>query len=138
MNQRLLLIAPVYPMEDDASSPMSKFKQEGVTTLFSGVVATVLRQTLYSIRMGLYDIMNWSDLDSSNMPLARNMAAGLIVSGVVAVIGNPVCVAMVRRQADGQLPPTQQCDYEFSDLLKTLLHEPLIYRTKVARILIGL
>ena len=33
-------------------------QQEGVSTLFSGVSATILRQTLYSTtRMGLYDIL---------------------------------------------------------------------------------
>ncbi|CBI19247.3 unnamed protein product, partial [Vitis vinifera] len=48
---------------------------EGVSALFSGVSATVLRQTLYSTtRMGLYDVLKqkWSDPDSGNMPLRRN------------------------------------------------------------------
>ncbi|KAL6966555.1 hypothetical protein U1Q18_032335 [Sarracenia purpurea var. burkii] len=113
--------------------------QDGITAQFSGVVATVLRQILHSTTwMGMHNIMKRSDLDSDNMSLVRRMAAGLIAGSVVAVVGNPVCVAMVRMQADGQLPLTQQYDYGFSDLLKILLHGPLIYRTKVARVLLGL
>lgn len=44
-------------------------QQEGVAALFSGVSATVLRQTLYSTtRMGLYDMLKkkWSDPTTGN------------------------------------------------------------------------
>lgn len=44
-------------------------QQDGVAAMFSGVSATVLRQTLYSTtRMGLYDIMKkkWSDPSTGN------------------------------------------------------------------------
>ncbi|XP_004489761.1 mitochondrial uncoupling protein 5 [Cicer arietinum] len=90
-------------------------QQEGVRALFSGVSATVLRQTLYSTtRMGLYDILKtkWSDQASGNMPLARKIEAGLIAGGVGAAIGNPADVAMVRMQADGRLPSAQRRNYK--------------------------
>ncbi|KAL6959455.1 Mitochondrial uncoupling protein 5 [Sarracenia purpurea var. burkii] len=90
-------------------------QQDGVTALFSGVSATVLRQTLYSTtRMGLYDIMKqkWSDPDSGNMALVRKIGAGLIAGGIGAVVGNPADVAMVRMQADGRLPPAQRRNYK--------------------------
>ncbi|XP_045809414.1 mitochondrial uncoupling protein 5-like [Trifolium pratense] len=91
-------------------------QQEGVKALFSGVSATVLRQTLYSTtRMGLYDILKnkWTDREAGGtMPLARKIEAGLIAGGVGAAIGNPADVAMVRMQADGRLPAAQRRNYK--------------------------
>lgn len=90
------------------------FQTEGVAALFSGISATVLRQTLYSTtRMGLYDIMKqkWTDPETRTMPLGRKIAAGLIAGGIGAAVGNPADVAMVRMQADGRLPPTQRRNY---------------------------
>ncbi|KAL6983146.1 Mitochondrial uncoupling protein 5 [Sarracenia purpurea var. burkii] len=90
------------------------FQTEGVAALFSGVSATVLRQTLYSTtRMGLYEIFKqkWSDPSSGTLPLERKIAAGLIAGGIGAAIGNPADVAMVRMQADGRLPASQRRNY---------------------------
>ncbi|XP_019185637.1 PREDICTED: mitochondrial uncoupling protein 5 [Ipomoea nil] len=90
-------------------------QQEGVAALFSGVSATVLRQTLYSTtRMGLYDMMKqkWSDPKTNNMPLAKKIGAGLIAGGIGAAVGNPADVAMVRMQADGRLPAAQRRNYK--------------------------
>ncbi|KAL0378987.1 UNVERIFIED_CONTAM: Mitochondrial uncoupling protein 5 [Sesamum radiatum] len=90
-------------------------QQDGAAALFSGVSATVLRQTLYSTtRMGLYDILKekWTDPDTNNMPLVRKITAGLIAGGVGAAVGNPADVAMVRMQADGRLPPAQRRNYK--------------------------
>ncbi|KAI4389466.1 hypothetical protein MLD38_001691 [Melastoma candidum] len=87
---------------------------EGLAALFSGVSATVLRQTLYSTtRMGLYDILKqkWTDPNTKSMPLARKIAAGLIAGGIGAAVGNPADVAMVRMQADGRLPIDQRRNY---------------------------
>lgn len=90
-------------------------QQEGVAALFSGVSATVLRQTLYSTtRMGLYDILKkkWTDPNSGNLPLVSKIAAGLVAGAVGAAVGNPADVAMVRMQADGRLPPAQRRNYK--------------------------
>ncbi|KAJ8544056.1 hypothetical protein K7X08_025674 [Anisodus acutangulus] len=90
-------------------------QQEGVAALFSGVSATVLRQTLYSTtRMGLYDMLKqkWTDPDNGNMPLSRKILAGLIAGGIGAAVGNPADVAMVRMQADGRLPMAQRRNYK--------------------------
>ncbi|XP_043709399.1 mitochondrial uncoupling protein 5-like [Telopea speciosissima] len=91
------------------------FQTEGVAALFSGVSATVLRQTLYSTtRMGLYDVLKqkWTDPNSGNMPLLRKISAGLIAGGIGAAVGNPADVAMVRMQADGRLPAAQRRNYK--------------------------
>ncbi len=90
------------------------FQTEGVPALFSGVSATILRQTLYSTtRMGLYDILKqkWTDPETRTMPLGRKIAAGLIAGGIGAAVGNPADVAMVRMQADGRLPLAQRRNY---------------------------
>ncbi len=90
-------------------------EQEGLAALFSGVSATVLRQSLYSTtRMGLYDILKkkWTDPETRSMPLASKILAGLIAGGIGAAVGNPADVAMVRMQADGRLPPAQRRNYK--------------------------
>ena len=90
------------------------FQTEGVAALYSGVSATVLRQTLYSTtRMGLYDILKqkWTNKETKTMPLSRKITAGLIAGGIGAAVGNPADVAMVRMQADGRLPLSQRRNY---------------------------
>ncbi|KAK7410446.1 hypothetical protein VNO78_01231 [Psophocarpus tetragonolobus] len=90
-------------------------QSEGVSALFSGVSATVLRQTLYSTtRMGLYDVLKrrWTDPDHATMPLSRKITAGLLAGGIGAAVGNPADVAMVRMQADGRLPPAERRKYK--------------------------
>lgn len=90
-------------------------RSEGPRALFSGVSATVLRQTLYSTtRMGLYDMIktSWTDKDTGSLPLHRKIAAGLIAGGIGAAVGNPADVAMVRMQADGRLPPAERRNYK--------------------------
>ena len=93
-------------------------KSEGATALFSGVSATILRQTLYSTtRMGLYEILKqkWSDhhsdSDTAKLPIMKKIVAGLIAGSVGAAVGNPADVAMVRMQADGRLPIEQRRNY---------------------------
>lgn len=93
---------------------------EGPAALFSGVSATVLRQTLYSTtRMGLYDILKkkWSSSSSTPdaapvIPLYKKITAGLISGAVGAAVGNPADVAMVRMQADGRLPLADRRNYK--------------------------
>ncbi|KAJ0464215.1 putative mitochondrial carrier protein [Helianthus annuus] len=94
---------------------MRIIQQDGAAALFSGVSATVLRQTLYSTtRMGLYDIMKtkWTDPETGTMRLWKKIGAGLIAGGIGAAVGNPADVAMVRMQADGRLPALQRRNYK--------------------------
>ena len=106
---------PPPPRVGPVSVGIKIVQAEGVAALYSGVSATVLRQTLYSTtRMGLYDVLKqkWSDPDSGNMPLVRKIAAGLIAGGIGAAVGNPADVAMVRMQADGRLPMSERRNYK--------------------------
>ncbi|KAH6808118.1 dicarboxylate carrier 2 [Perilla frutescens var. hirtella] len=106
---------PTPPRVGPISVGLRIIQQDGAAALFSGVSATVLRQTLYSTtRMGLYDILKkkWTDPNTNNMPLTRKIVAGLIAGGVGAAVGNPADVAMVRMQADGRLPVAQRRNYK--------------------------
>ncbi|XP_060213143.1 mitochondrial uncoupling protein 5-like [Lycium barbarum] len=106
---------PVAPRVGPISVGVRIIQQEGVAALYSGVSATVLRQTLYSTtRMGLYDMLKtkWTDPDTNNMPLGKKIVAGLIAGGIGAAVGNPADVAMVRMQADGRLPSAQRRNYK--------------------------
>lgn len=107
-------ITPPPPRVGLVSVGLRIIQQDGAAALFSGVSATVLRQTLYSTtRMGLYDILKhkWTDPDTNTMPLLRKITAGLIAGGVGAAVGNPADVAMVRMQADGRLPAGERRNY---------------------------
>ncbi|KAJ8762440.1 hypothetical protein K2173_007879 [Erythroxylum novogranatense] len=106
---------PPPPRVGPISVGMRIVQSEGVAALFSGVSATVLRQTLYSTtRMGLYDVLKqkWTNKENNTMPLTRKIAAGLIAGGIGAAVGNPAEVAMVRMQGDGRLPPAQRRNYK--------------------------
>ncbi|KAM7259792.1 hypothetical protein ACFE04_015533 [Oxalis oulophora] len=109
-------VAPPPPLRAGLISVGHKIlTNEGIAALFSGVSATVLRQTLYSTtRMGLYDILKqkWTDEDTNNFPLSRKITAGLLAGGIGAAVGNPADVAMVRMQADGRLPQSQRRNYK--------------------------
>ncbi|XVF67266.1 hypothetical protein PTKIN_Ptkin10aG0106700 [Pterospermum kingtungense] len=90
-------------------------QSKDVAALFSGVSATILRQTLYSTtRMGLYDILKnkWTNKKTGNLPLTSRITVGLIVGSVGAAVGNPEDVAMVYMQADGRLPIDQRRNYK--------------------------
>ncbi|KAF9682476.1 hypothetical protein SADUNF_Sadunf05G0112900 [Salix dunnii] len=105
---------PPLPRVGPISVGVRIFQSEGVAALFSGISATVLRQTLYSTtRMGLYDVFKqkWTNPDTGNMPLMSKITAGLIAGGIGAAVGNPADVAMVRMQADGRLPVPQRRNY---------------------------
>ncbi|MQK21474.1 solute carrier family 25 protein, partial [Escherichia coli] len=116
--------SPMLPPPPTSSIPLPKpgpislalriVHSDGLSALFSGVSATVLRQTLYSTtRMGLYDVLKhkWTDHELGTMPLTRKIAAGLVAGGIGAAVGNPADVAMVRMQADGRLPASQRRNY---------------------------
>ncbi|KAK6119993.1 hypothetical protein DH2020_046233 [Rehmannia glutinosa] len=108
-------VPPPPPRVGPVSVGLRIIQQDGAAALFSGVSATVLRQTLYSTtRMGLYDVLKtkWTDPNTNNMPLTRKIVAGLIAGGIGAAVGNPADVAMVRMQADGRLPAAQRRNYK--------------------------
>ncbi|KAJ6370314.1 hypothetical protein OIU76_028564 [Salix suchowensis] len=110
------LEAPPPPRVGPLSIGVRIIQTEGAAALFSGISATLLRQTLYysTTRMGLYDVLKhkWTDPDTNSMPLVSKIGAGLISGAVGAAVGNPADVAMVRMQADGRLPIENRRNYK--------------------------
>ncbi|XP_052626004.1 mitochondrial uncoupling protein 5 isoform X3 [Lactuca sativa] len=103
------------PRVGPISVGMRIIRQDGFRALYSGVSATMLRQTLYSTtRMGLYDMLKtkWTDPNTGIIPLWQKITAGLIAGGIGAAVGNPADVAMVRMQADGRVPPAERRNYK--------------------------
>lgn len=103
-----------HPRIGPVSMGVKIIQSDGAAALFSGVSATILRQTLYSTtRMGLYEILKtkWTDSETGDLPLTKKITAGLIAGAVGAAVGNPADVAMVRMQADGRLPVDQRRNY---------------------------
>lgn len=114
-NSATVNVPPQPPRVGPITAGVRIVQQEGIAALYSGVSATVLRQTLYSTtRMGLYDILKqkWTDPETQNMSLPRKITAGLIAGGIGAAVGNPADVAMVRMQADGRLPTSERRNYK--------------------------
>ncbi|EYU30948.1 hypothetical protein ABFS82_08G221400 [Erythranthe guttata] len=106
---------PPPPRVGPVSVGLRIIQQDGAGALFSGISATVLRQTLYSTtRMGLYEVLKtkWTDPETKTMPLTSKIGAGLVAGGIGAAVGNPADVAMVRMQADGRLPVSQRRNYK--------------------------
>mmetsp|Transcript_29411 Transcript_29411/g.36343 ORF Transcript_29411/g.36343 Transcript_29411/m.36343 type:complete len:323 (-) Transcript_29411:614-1582(-) len=94
------------------------FFNDGVTGLFRGLTASLLRQGVYSsVRFGVYDSINDSfrrmngDV-SKELPLWEKVISGISAGAIGAAVGNPADVAMVRMQADGRLPPEQRRNYK--------------------------
>jgi solute carrier family 25 oxoglutarate transporter 11 len=87
---------------DPFSVGLRLVQSEGLHSLFTGISATILRQSLYSTtRMGLYELLKhqWRDpARKGGLPVFKKVAAGLVAGGVGAVVGNPADLAMVRMQ----------------------------------------
>ncbi|MQI32389.1 hypothetical protein EI016_24790, partial [Escherichia coli] len=82
---------PIQPRVGPIAVGIRLVQQEGLAALFSGVSATVLRQTLYSTtRMGLYDVLKhkWTDHELGTMPLTRKIDAGRVAGGNGGAGGN--------------------------------------------------
>ncbi|KAI1962800.1 Mitochondrial dicarboxylate transporter [Ophidiomyces ophidiicola] len=89
-------------------------KKNGISGLYSGLSASLLRQITYSTtRFGIYEELkcriNESASSSPSLPTLIGMAS---VSGFVGgVVGNPADVLNVRMQRDAALPPEKRRNY---------------------------
>lgn len=87
----------------------------GIPSLWTGLSASILRQSTYSTaRFGLYTLLA-QHLKSKSptgqlSPWATIGAAGL-AGGLAGVIGNPAEVILVRMCADGARPPAERANH---------------------------
>lgn len=82
--------------------------EEGVTKLYSGLSAAVMRQAVYgTVRLGLHDQISKKLKDRNEghaIPVYQKIASSMVSGALGGLTGNPFDLAMVRMQADGQAP----------------------------------
>ncbi|KAG1319617.1 hypothetical protein G6F62_011755 [Rhizopus arrhizus] len=88
-------------------------RQEGISALYNGLSASLLRQGTYStIRFGLYDTFKYK-IAGDSKPTMRQLLFCSTMAGVLGgAFGNPSDVVNVRMQNDGQLPPNKRRNYK--------------------------
>ncbi|KAK3936856.1 mitochondrial dicarboxylate transporter [Diplogelasinospora grovesii] len=87
--------------------------RDGIPSLWSGLSASILRQSTYSTaRFGLYNFFSRKFHGSSTKPTTTStiVCAG-VAGGLAGMIGNPAEVVLVRMCADGAKPPAEQFRY---------------------------
>jgi len=91
-----------------------RIRNEGVTALYSGLSAALLRQATYTTaRLGLFrTISNTMTTEGQPLPFWKKSVAGLLAGGIGCIFGTPADVALIRMQADGKLPPEQRRNYK--------------------------
>eukprot|EP00238_Polyblepharides_amylifera_P015064 CAMPEP_0196584914 /NCGR_PEP_ID=MMETSP1081-20130531/48967_1 /TAXON_ID=36882 /ORGANISM="Pyramimonas amylifera, Strain CCMP720" /LENGTH=270 /DNA_ID=CAMNT_0041906299 /DNA_START=290 /DNA_END=1099 /DNA_ORIENTATION=- len=97
-----------------SGTALQVIKAEGVTGLYRGLSASLLRQASFiGTKFGSYDLLKNSCCgnDISNTSFAAKILCGFGAGALGAAVGNPADVAMVRMQADGRLPIEQRRGY---------------------------
>jgi len=85
-----------------------------VAALYSGYSAAVLRQAVYgTARLGLNHTFTAKlQIDEHTpLPFYQKVGCGLLSGALGSTIGNPCDLALVRMQADGQLPVEERRNY---------------------------
>ena len=88
-------------------------KNEGVTTLYNGLSAGLLRQASYTTtRLGIYTWL-FETFSTEGKPPGFFMKAalGMTAGGIGAFVGTPAEVALIRMTSDGSLPVDQRRNY---------------------------
>lgn len=88
--------------------------RDGIRSLWSGLSASILRQTTYSTaRFALYDILarNWQLRNGAKVSAGSTIACAGIAGGLAGMIGNPTEIVLVRMCADGVKAPAQKYLY---------------------------
>ena len=91
-------------------------RTQGFGSLYKGLSAGLLRQATYTTaRLGIYNKITEAALkmnDNKPLPLWEKAALGLTAGGLGALVGSPADLALIRMQADTQLPESQRRGYK--------------------------
>lgn len=101
-------------------------KSEGLTALYTGLSAGLLRQASYTtVRMGVYTSLIDKFAVDGKTTFVTQLACGLTAGGAGAFVGCPAEVSLVRMTADGRLPPEQKRNYKnvFDALIRIVKEE---------------
>jgi len=88
-------------------------KTEGITGIYSGLSAGLLRQATYTTtRLGIYtSLFEMFSKDGKPPAFLTKALIGVTAGGIGAFVGTPAEVALIRMTADGRLPLDQQRGY---------------------------
>ncbi|KAK3985253.1 mitochondrial dicarboxylate transporter [Cladorrhinum sp. PSN332] len=104
-------------------STLYKFAvRDGITSLWSGLSASVLRQSTYSTsRFGLYTILSQrlkKQTGSTKLSTSSTVICAGVAGGLAGMIGNPTEVVLVRMCADAAKPASER--FFYSDAVTAL------------------
>ncbi|KAK3290780.1 mitochondrial carrier domain-containing protein [Chaetomium fimeti] len=89
--------------------------RDGIPSLWSGLSASILRQSTYSTaRFGLYNVLSrqvQQKSGTSKLSTASTVACAGVAGGLAGMIGNPTEVILVRMCADAAKPTTERFRY---------------------------
>jgi len=88
-------------------------KNEGISTLYNGLSAGLLRQATYTTtRLGIYTwLFEKFSTDGKPPSFIAKAALGMTAGGSAAFIGTPAEVALIRMTSDGSLPADKRRNY---------------------------
>lgn len=93
----------------------SIIKNEGVTGIYAGLSAGLLRQATYTTaRMGIYSSLfdKFTENGKVSLSFFQKAGIGMFSGGCAAFVGTPAEVALIRLSTDGQLPADQRRGYK--------------------------
>lgn len=94
----------------------------GIASLWSGLSASVLRQSTYSTaRFGLYNILSCqlqARSETSRLSATSTIVCAGVAGGLAGMLGNPTEVVLVRMCADAAKPSAER--FRYSDALTAL------------------
>ncbi|KAK0721344.1 mitochondrial carrier domain-containing protein [Apiosordaria backusii] len=97
--------------------------RDGIPSLWSGLSASVLRQSTYSTaRFGLYTILSRQMQKQSGvakLSTTSTVVCASVAGGLAGMIGNPTEVVLVRMCADAAKPPAER--FLYSDAVTALV-----------------
>merc|ERR1719402_1865536 len=103
------------PRPSSASVLLGVVKNEGLTTLYTGLSAGLLRQATYTTtRLGIYTWLfeTLSSPDGAPPGFFMKAALGMTAGATGAFVGTPAEVALIRMTSDGNLPADQRRNYK--------------------------
>ncbi|KAK4124558.1 mitochondrial carrier [Parathielavia appendiculata] len=96
--------------------------RDGIFSLWSGLTASILRQSTYSTaRFGLYSILSrqlQQRSETAKLSTASTIVCAGVAGGLAGMIGNPTEVILVRMCADAAKPSAER--FQYSDAVTGL------------------
>eukprot|EP00239_Pterosperma_sp_CCMP1384_P005631 CAMPEP_0197850224 /NCGR_PEP_ID=MMETSP1438-20131217/14677_1 /TAXON_ID=1461541 /ORGANISM="Pterosperma sp., Strain CCMP1384" /LENGTH=296 /DNA_ID=CAMNT_0043463269 /DNA_START=83 /DNA_END=973 /DNA_ORIENTATION=- len=91
--------------------------KEGMSGFYRGLSAGLFRQATYTTaRMGIFNVISEEFKKQTpkgeSVPVWKTFFGGLAAGGLGAVVGNPADLALIRMQADANLPVAERRNYK--------------------------